>query len=639
MANRPVSRNIPEVQPLPSRQPTGSRLLPWLIRIPLLGLTAILMLCFIGALYLALHQLQYDKMIYPGVSSYGADLSGMTKDQAIKALAARYTYGENAIFTFRDGDKSWQKSAKDLGVSFDPAQTAEQAFNIGRNSSLFGNLSAQSQAWIKGRAIDPIITFDQSRAGAILNQIGSEINQPVKDATILVKGAQVVTTAGQTGRQLDVSATLGLVREKVLNLNTGGEIPLVIHEAKPAIQDAEVVGAKIRVALSSPIQIYLEGATDKNNGPWQASPEFIAGMMAVIRKDDGNGTAHYELNVNFDPIRKNLLDGLATQLTVEPQSARFLFNEQTKQLENIKESVDGRALDVDATMTAIQKALFQPDNRRVALVFKQVVARVNTKSTAAQLGITESVVQATTFFSGSSLARQTNIQVAAARFHGLVIAPGELFSFNKYLGDVSPETGYETGLVIFGDKTIAGVGGGVCQVSTTVFQAAFFAGLPITERYAHGYRVGYYEHGNVTANGQKYSSGAGLDATVYGPIIDLKFVNDTPYYILMESYYEPSKQSLTFKFYSTSTGRSVTKDGPTFGNPVPHGKTKYSESGNMKPGQQQQVDYAVDGVDVHVFRTVIDKDGKVLTNHEDIFSHYLPWSAQFLVAPGYAPKS
>jgi vancomycin resistance protein YoaR len=359
-------------------------------------------------------------------------------------------------------------------------------------------------------------------------------------------------------------------------------------------------------------------------------------MYTVVRTENGDGTAKYELKTNTEPL-KNFLQGLAQPLEVQPVNARFLFNDATGQLDVIQDSVDGRILNVTSTVDLFQQVMVRPTERRSPLVFNDAVAPVNTKSTAAQLGITQEIVAATTFFYGSTLERRKNIQVAASRFHGLVIEPGEVFSFNKYLGDVSPESGFETGLVIFGDRTIQGVGGGVCQVSSTVFQAAFFAGFPIKERYAHGYRVGYYESGTAVANGQRYTSGVGMDATVYSPIIDFKFVNDTPYYLLIESYYSPEKQALTFKFYSTGTGRVVAKDGPTLSNVVGHGAPKYTESKDVRPGETRQVDYAVNGVDVRVYRTVT-QNGAVIVSREEFYSHYLPWSSQFLVAPGYAPR-
>src|SRR5512135_3813985 len=129
--NVPPRRSVQRAAPPQPQQQQHSWLLPWLIRLPLLGATAVILLFFVAALFLALHQLQYDKLIYPGVSAYGSDLSGMTKDQALAALAARYTYGSQAVFTFRDGDKVWQKTAADLGVSFDPQQTVEAAYQVG----------------------------------------------------------------------------------------------------------------------------------------------------------------------------------------------------------------------------------------------------------------------------------------------------------------------------------------------------------------------------------------------------------------------------------------------------------------------------------------------------------------------------
>ncbi len=606
---------------------------PWLVRLPLLAFTGFILLMFLSLLFIAAHQLQFDGVIYPGVSAYGVSLSGMTHDQAREAIAKRYTYGAQAVFTFRDGAKSWQKSAQELGVAFDPDQAATLAYNVGRDSGLLRNLADQWRAWTSGKPITPTIVYDQSRASAFLESIGAEVNRPMQDATILVTVTNVKTTPSQVGRTLDVGATLGLLRQVILNMNTGAEIPLIIKETQPALKESDTAAAKVRAAVSGPIQLYINAAKP-DQGPWQISPDFISGMISIKRVDNPDGTASYDVSANTQPL-KAILQGLSAQLRVDPVSARFLFNDNTKQLELISDSTNGRALDVDATLKAVETALFTTDQRRVSMVFKEEIPAVNSRATAKDLGITENVVTATTHFYGSTAARRTNIQVAAARFHGLVIAPGEVFSFNKYLGDVSPETGYETGLVIFGNQTIKGVGGGVCQVSSTVFQAAFFAGFPINERYAHGYRVGYYESGSATVNGLLYNSGVGLDATVYGPVIDLKFTNDTPYYLLMEVYFEPATQSLTFKFYSTSTGRVVTKDGPTLTNQVSHGPAIYEDSADLTPGQSRQVDYAVDGVDVHVYRT-IKQNGQVIASKEDFYSHYLPWQARFQVGRGAA---
>ncbi|MCZ7668107.1 MAG: VanW family protein [Chloroflexi bacterium] len=169
-----------------------------------------------------------------------------------------------------------------------------------------------------------------------------------------------------------------------------------------------------------------------------------------------------------------------------------------------------------------------------------------------------------TWFYGSSDARKHNIARSAANFYGIVIAPGEEFSFNDYLGTISEDDGYTEGLIIVGGQTIKGIGGGVCQVSTTMYQTAFWAGFPITSRLEHGYWLTYYNDGE----------GPGMDATVYSPDedenpafeVDLKFINNTPYHLLIENYYSAENEALTFKFYSTSMGRTIEKDGPYFEN-------------------------------------------------------------------------
>ena len=132
-------------------------------------------------------------------------------------------------------------------------------------------------------------------------------------------------------------------------------------------EDAEAVAAQIRLAVGSPIQLYIEAGSTKDPGPWQVSPDFIAGMISVIRVDDKDsktGSAHYEVKANVEPLR-TFLGGLAPQLTVDPVNARFLFDENAKQLQVISDSVDGRAMDVDATLKALQDSIFKKDNRRV----------------------------------------------------------------------------------------------------------------------------------------------------------------------------------------------------------------------------------------------------------------------------------
>jgi vancomycin resistance protein YoaR len=193
----------------------------------------------------------------------------------------------------------------------------------------------------------------------------------------------------------------------------------------------------------------------------------------------------------------------------------------------------------------------------------------------------------------------------------------------EVLGDISLDTGYAEALIIYGDRTIKGVGGGVCQVSTTLFRTAFMGGYELIERHPHAYRVGYYEQG-------RGSPGPGLDATVFVPLVDFKFSNDSEHWLLLETYIYGTQ--LLWKFYSTSDGRVVnwTTSGPL--NVVEAPEPLYKEKKDLEKGEIKQVDFEVDGMDVTVTRTV-SRDGVAI--HEDIFrTHYLPWRAIYEYGPG-----
>ncbi|NPA06073.1 MAG: vancomycin resistance protein, partial [Chloroflexi bacterium] len=210
----------------------------------------------------------------------------------------------------------------------------------------------------------------------------------------------------------------------------------------------------------------------------------------------------------------------------------------------------------------------------------------------------------------------------AARFHGYLVAPGEVFSMAQVLGDVSLDNGYAESLIIYGDRTIRGVGGGVCQVSTTLFRTAFFGGYPIVERHPHAYRVLYYEQ---TASGRIDPRWAGMDATVYVPLVDFKFKNDTPYWILMDVEVNAPHRYITWRFYSTSDGRTVYWDTTGLQDREDPPPPQYIENPELPKGVVRQVDWAVEGGKVRVIREVY-RDGELL--YRDVFfTHYRPWRA------------
>ncbi len=207
-----------------------------------------------------------------------------------------------------------------------------------------------------------------------------------------------------------------------------------------------------------------------------------------------------------------MLDPLKTRTDRLPKNAKFIFNDDTGQLEATEQSQTGLVMDVGASIKAINDALLHGEHT-VPLVIAVAEPKISSTMTGAELGITQLIQSQTSYFYGSSTERIQNIQAAAARFHGVLVAPGEIFSMGETMGDVSLENGFAEALIIYGGRTIKGVGGGVCQVSTTLFRTVFNAGFPVIERYSHAYRVSYYEE---TASG-------GIDPRLAGTRCDSIF--------------------------------------------------------------------------------------------------------------------
>jgi vancomycin resistance protein YoaR len=567
----------------------------------------------------------YAGRIYPGVSVAGVDLSGLPPQQAANLLAQRLTYPETGKIVFKDKDKLWVATPLQVGLFLDAQNSAMQAYRYGRQGDPLTRWFSQLRAWYAGSNLPPQLVYDERMARDYLEKIAAQVDRPTVEASLSVNGTDVLVNPGQVGHTLDVQATLKPLQDQLTSL-TDGVMPVVSYETPPAILDVSLQAELARKILSAPLVLKVPEAQDGDPGPWKFDPAQLAEMLTIQRVDDAQAPV-YQVGLNAEKLR-SFLEGLAPRLLRIPQDARFTFNDDTRQLDLIGHAVIGRALDVDATIQAINDQVVKGAHS-VDLVMKTTPPAVTDDATAQKLGITELVSQQTTYFYGSSTARIQNITTAASRFHGVLVAPGEVFSMGSVLGDVSLDTGYAEALIIYGNRTIQGVGGGVCQVSTTLFRTVFFGGYPVEERYPHAYRVYYYE---LDRGGNDNADMAGLDATVFEPVVDFKFKNDTPYWLLMETYVDVKGRSLTWKFYSTSDGRSVEWHTSGLQNIVEPPDPLYQENPDLAQGEINQVDWAVEGADVSVDRTVM-RDGKVYFT-DQYNTHYLPWRAVFEYGPG-----
>jgi vancomycin resistance protein YoaR len=563
--------------------------------------------------------------IYPGVAVAGIDLSGLEPAQAAVLLENEIEFPTQGKILFRDGEKIWLAAPSSVGFYLDPQSTATAAYLYGRNGDPTARLFDQFNSWYSGTSLPPMYVFDESAAQLYLQSLAVQTDVDMVEASLSVEGVKVVVRPGQTGRHLNIPASLEDLRTQLGTMHDS-EIQLVIDEDAPVILNVDEQAEIARQILSEPLKLTVPDAKEGDPGPWTFEPDALAQMITIERVKDTDGE-RYQVGLQTSGL-SSFLEGIGPQLAIGRQNVRFIFNDDTRQLEVIEPAVIGRSLNVAGSVEAINQKLLAGEHK-INLDLERTKPEVGDDATSEQLGITELVSSHTSYFYGSSAERIQNITTAAGQYHGLLIPPGATFSMGESLGDVSLDNGYAEALIIFGNRTIQGVGGGVCQVSTTLFRTVFFGGYPVVERYPHAYRVGYYE---LKADGGYNTSLAGLDATVYTPLVDFKFTNDTPHWLLMETYVNQSARTLTWKFYSTSDGRAVEWHTSGLQNKVDPPDPLYEENEDLAKGEIRQVDWAVEGADVTVTRSV-NRDGETL--FEDTFTtHYMPWRAVHQYGPG-----
>lgn len=563
------------------------------------------------------YQVVYLDRVYPGVTVAGIDVGGKSQAEMKVAIGA-YTppYMSRPVTILANGD-AWTFTGRELGMRVDLEATASQAFAIGRTGNFMADVLTQWRLLFTPRPVEPVLLYDNGPTSQALQQIADQIYRPPQDAELFIyPDGRVESIPAERGRQLVVEATRPLLEAAVFS-DDNEPVVAIVQEILPGITSTEPAFSQARWLLSAPLVFRFNH--DQDLIEWRLEPETLVQMIDVVREIDGEGTTHFVLNLDGAAIRPYLVE-FARAIKKEPQEARLTLDTETLQLQVLQESKTGRAMDLEAAYQQVL-ALTERPTHLIDLPVQTLSPKISSESIES-LGIKELVSESTSYFKGSNESRVHNISLAAAKFNDVIVPPGEIFSFNRHLGPVTREEGFDESLIIQGNRTSVGLGGGVCQVSTTAFRAAFFGGFEIVERWAHGYRVSWYET----------NSGPGLDATVYSPNVDFKFRNDTDYYILIKTETDPEAGTVTFRFYSTNTGREVTVSEPETKNLVKHGQAIYEEDPSLPRGTTKQVDWAVDGLDVTVKRLV--KQGETVIHRDTIVSEYSPWQAVYKVGTG-----
>lgn len=315
------------------------------------------------------------------------------------------------------------------------------------------------------------------------------------------------------------------------------------------------------------------------------------------------------------------LKELSNQIDIPVQEALFQF--ENGKVTAFKASSIGRRVNIEQTLNHFEQSIRSlPHAPTLFVIINVPVDVIHPKITtdkANSFGIKERIGRGYSEFQGSIPGRIHNVALAASRINGILIPPGETFSFNEAIGDISAATGYQSAYIIKEGRTVLGDGGGVCQVSTTMFRAALDSGLPIKERQAHAYRVHYYEEAGYKA---------GIDATVFSPGVDLKIKNDTPAHILIQTKTDIKNVSLTIELYGTLDGRRAQITEHVVSGEIPPPPALYQDDPTLKSGVTKQVDWAAWGAKA-TFRYIVTRNNETLI--DTVFSsNYRPWRAVYL---------
>jgi vancomycin resistance protein YoaR len=555
-----------------------------------LSLLVLVMLAAGGGLYYL--DRSYQGKIYPNVTVQGLNVGELTQQEAEAALRARYGAFLQHPATLTNGEQSWQPSAADVGISFDFKGAIDSAYRAGRGNGLIENLQEVYAIWENGLDLPVHATFDQNQLRAYVASVSADLEQAPIDAQLRLDGTTVSTQPARLGRQVLVDQTVGEL-SAVLESFKPQAVALKTREIAPRLDDAAVAEARARIEamLQSPLTLEVE----KKQYVW--SPEEIALMLDIGRvpQSSASDTIAVELNAYQVGRRVRQIADETGRGSVNP---RVDWN--NGDLRITKPGKPGVRLN-EAQASAAIAAAIAGANRVLALPVQEVAPQV-TEANLRMLGINELVSVGRSDFTGSADYRINNIGVGMGILNGILIAPGEEFSFNNNIGSIDARNGFVEGYAIIQDRTQLEFGGGICQDSTTLFRAAFWAGLPITERWGHSFYISWYDKYGLGANG----NGPGMDATIFTGGPDLKFVNDTGNWLLMQSTSNPRTGVAEVSFYGTKPNRTVALEQKILKRVPAPANPKFVTDPKQPFGTSRQSDHARGGMTIAVYRTITE---------------------------------
>lgn len=556
----------------------------------------------VGAMTLfAVARLVWHSKFFPGVTVAHVSLSGLTRAQATSLLSERASQYQLHL------SYNGSELTSEAGVlAYQIEASLNEAYQFGRTR--IGDYLLLMIG--RGKNYPLLTQTGQSEAmDTFLSDVAQTVEiPPIAPSLSLDKEKRVVVNNGTDGVVVDQDALTRAIAARAQQLDTTA-LPIPTTHVAGRLAEAELQALKQRAEnlMTKKITLRLD----------DAQIPLSASELLSFLATQGSETVDVESLATYT-------QGLATTLNRPPQDARFEFVDG--KVKEFAPGKDGVEISTQYAVRSLQEGiekLLEGTDKEISLEIP--VTRIPPKVTTEQvnsLGIKERIGRGESYYAHSIPNRIYNVALASSRINSVLIAPGEEVSFNNMVGEVSAATGYRPAYIIEKGRTVLGDGGGLCQVSTTMFRAAMNAGLPILERWGHAYRVSYYE----------LDSKPGVDATVIAPSKDFRFKNDTPGHILIQTINDPTTKHLIVEIYGTSDGRVAKIENHKVWGITPPLPTIYQDDPTLPAGTLKQVDWAAAGAKAS-FEYKVVRNGETIQD-KTFATNYRPWASVYLRGTG-----
>lgn len=467
--------------------------------------------------------------VHPGVRVGTIEVGGLARDEAIMKIESVVAGNATVPVEISVGQSTWPLTADRIDLSVDATALADAAYAVGRGG-LGTAIVECARAVFGGYQLPLALSHDAAAMGEFIDTVNAEAGTPPVDAGVTVVGAKVTRSEPADGLGIDTKVATQRVLEAFVSEDKTVRLDLA---PIPPLLDSHDVDGAYSAAMSmvaGPLTLYY------GEKQWQVSPETIGGWIGFETVGAGDD-AVLKATIVSDEVSSSVLPMVA-QVGRPAKNATFKTSSGTV---SIVPAEDGLAADAEDLAKRLTIVLTGDGERRAELTMHRVEPDVTTED-AERMGIKERLSTFTTDYASSNKPRVANIHLLADALNGTLIPPGGTFDFNKTIGPRTAEKGYQEANAIVNGKLVPQLGGGICQIGTTIFNTVFFSGLPVVERHNHSLYISHYPKGR--------------DATVSWGGPNFRFKNDTPDWVLIAASYTNS--SVTIALYGTDPGYKVT---------------------------------------------------------------------------------